>query len=239
MTAALVAPVIAPRAPPARRRVVYEVRALAKVYRMGEVEVHALRSVDLDLYAGELVVLLGASGSGKSTLLNILGGLDTPALEIVVDVLSTGPVRLDVGDLAEIVEWGSDDVLLAKVTAIEPSDFTRVSALGVDEQRVNVRLTLVDRPAQLGDGYRVEARVIVWQAPNSLTVPASALFRRTEAWTVYVVGDGRARPRPVEVGHRSNAAVEIVGGLEEGSEVIIFPSDELDAGVRVKSRQAS
>ena len=164
---------------------------------------------------------------------------DPSALEIVVDVLSTDAVRLDVGDLAEIVEWGGEGALRATVTGIEPSAFTRVSALGVDEQRVNVRLTIVDPPAQLGDGFRVEARMIVWQAPNILTVPASALFQRTGAWTVFVVEEGRARPRPVEVGHRSSAAVEIVGGLEEGNEVIIFPSDELDAGVRVKSRQAS
>ena len=161
---------------------------------------------------------------------------DPSALEIVVDVLSTDAVRLDVGDAAEIVEWGGDSILRATVTAIEPSAFTRVSALGVDEQRVNVRLALVDPPGDLGDGFRVEAHMIVWEGSETLTVPASALFQRAGVWAVFVVDEGRARLQTVDVGHRSSAMVEIVRGLEEGSDVIVFPSDELDAGVRVKRR---
>ena len=164
---------------------------------------------------------------------------DPSALELVVDVLSTDAVRLDVGDLAEIAEWGGEGVLHAKVTGIEPSAFTRVSALGVDEQRVNVRLTVVDPPRTLGDGFRVEARMIVWESDDALTVPASALFQRDGVWVVFIVDDGRARIRTVEVGHRSSATVEILRGLEERNEVIIFPSDELDAGVRVKPRAST
>jgi HlyD family secretion protein len=160
---------------------------------------------------------------------------DPGALEIVVDVLSTDAVRLSPGDAAEIVEWGGDKVLRATVATIEPSAFTEVSALGVDEQRVNVRLTVIDPPANLGDGFRVEARMSVWEGANVLTVPASALFQDAGVWSVFIVRDGRARSRQVEIGHRSSAMVEVVQGIEAGDEVIVFPSDEIGSGVRVKS----
>jgi HlyD family secretion protein len=161
---------------------------------------------------------------------------DRGALEIVVDVLSTDAVRLSPGDGAEIVEWGEDKVLRATVTTIEPSAFTEVSALGVDEQRVNVRLTVTDPPANLGDGFRVEARMSVWEGEDVITVPASALFHDAGAWHLFIVRDGRARSRQVEIGHRSSAVVEIVRGIDVGDEVIVFPSDEIASGVRVKSR---
>lgn len=164
---------------------------------------------------------------------------DPGALEIVVDVLSTDAVRLSPGDAAEIVEWGGDEVLRAAVTTIEPSAFTEVSALGVDEQRVNVRLTVIDPPPNLGDGFRVEARMTVWEGPSVLAVPASALFQDAGAWSVFIVRDGRARIRQVEIGHRSSAMVEVVRGLGAGDDVILFPSDEVTSGVRVKSRMAA
>lgn len=161
---------------------------------------------------------------------------DPSAMEIVVDVLSTDAIRLGVGDSAEIAEWGGEGPLRAMVTSIEPSAFTRVSALGVDEQRVNVRLDVLDPPPNLGDGFRVEARMIVWQGRDVLAVPGSALFQHDGVWAVFVVEGGRARIRTVELAHRSSAMVEIVRGLGERSEVIVFPSDELDDGVRVKAR---
>lgn len=161
---------------------------------------------------------------------------DPGALEIVVDVLSTDAVRLSPGDAAEIVEWGGDTTLRATVTIIEPSAFTEVSALGVDEQRVNVRLTVLDPPANLGDGFRVEARMSVWEGANVLTVPASALFQDAGVWSVFIIRDGRARRREVEIGHRSSAVVEVRRGIEPGEEVILFPSDEIASGVRVKPR---
>jgi HlyD family secretion protein len=161
---------------------------------------------------------------------------DPSALEIVVDVLSTDAVRLEPGDVAEIAEWGGDTVLRAKVTSIEPSAFTRVSALGVDEQRVNVKLMVVDPPVNLGDGYRVEARMTVWEGSGVLSIPASALFQREGSWTVFVVEEGRARLRAVELGHRSSAMVEIVRGLGEDDEVVVFPSDDLESGARVRAR---
>ena len=161
MTATLTAPVIAPRAPPARPKPVYEIRALSKVYRMGEVEVRALRSVDLDLYAGELVVLLGASGSGKSTLLNILGGLDTP---------TSGSVRfagrdLTTADDRALTQFRRESVgfvfqfynLIPSLTAVE--NVTLVTEISRAPMRPDEALSLVglaDRanffPAQLSGG---------------------------------------------------------------------------------------
>jgi HlyD family secretion protein len=117
---------------------------------------------------------------------------------------------------------------------IEPSAFTRVSALGVDEQRVNVLIDILDPPPSLGDGFRVEMRATVWESPNVLTVPASAVFQHGSGWQVFVVEDGRARRRALNVGHRSSAMVEVLSGLSPSETVILFPSDQIDEGTRVK-----
>jgi len=161
---------------------------------------------------------------------------DASEMEVVVDVLSTDAVRLKPGDDVEIVEWGGEQSILGRVRSIEPAAFTRVSALGVDEQRVNVLIELPDRPETLGDGFRVEARMTVWQAPKVITTPASAVFQRGQGWAVFVVDHGRARLRQVEIGHRTEASVEIVSGLTPGTKVVLFPSDKIDDGVRVRSR---
>lgn len=161
---------------------------------------------------------------------------DASAMEVVVDVLSTDAVRIRPGDEVEIVEWGGDHPILGRVRSIEPSAFTRVSALGVDEQRVNVLIDLPDRPETLGDGFRVEARMTVWQAPNVVVAPASSVFQRGNGWNVFVVDHGKARLRTIEIGHRTGASVEIVGGLTAGTRVVLFPSDKIGDGVRVRSR---
>lgn len=160
---------------------------------------------------------------------------DASAMEVVIDVLSTDAVRVRPGDDVEIVEWGGEQPIHDRVRSIEPAAFTRVSALGVDEQRVNVLITIPDRPASLGDGFRVEARMTVWQAPNVITAPASAVFQRGQGWRVFVVDHGRARVRQVEIGHRTEASVEIVRGLTPGTKVVLFPSDKIEEGVRVRS----
>jgi HlyD family secretion protein len=159
---------------------------------------------------------------------------DASAMEVVVDVLSTDAVRVRPGDDVEIVEWGGEKPIHGRVRSIEPSAFTRVSALGVDEQRVNVLIDLPDRPQTLGDGFRVEARMTVWQAPKVITAPASAVFQRGDGWRVFIVDHGRARLRPVEIGHRTGASVEIVRGLTPGMKLVLFPSDKIDDGVRVR-----
>jgi HlyD family secretion protein len=119
---------------------------------------------------------------------------------------------------------------------VEPSAFTKVSALGVEEQRVNVVADFVDAPGTLGDRYRVEIRIIVWQSDSVLTVPASALFRHGEGWAVFLLERGRARQRDVVVGHRTPFDAEILRGVAEGDIVIRHPSDRVADGVRVLER---
>jgi HlyD family secretion protein len=158
---------------------------------------------------------------------------DPDALEVIIDVLTTEAVRIRPGMRATVRNWGGEPIG-ATVRLVEPSAFTRVSALGVEEQRVNVVLDLDHRPAQLGDGYRVEAGIIVWSAEDVLTVPASALFRTGQGWAVFVVEDGRARLRHVRIGERSGARSQVLEGIEPGDVVVLFPSDELADGQRVR-----
>ena len=160
---------------------------------------------------------------------------DAAALEVIADVLSSDAVRIMPGSAVEIADWGGDKPLAGTVRSVEPSAFTRVSALGVDEQRVNVIVDIVDPPASLGDGFRVEMKATVWESRDVLTIPASALFQRSGEWMVFVVEEGRARERQVDVGHRTGAVAELKGGLREGDRVILFPSDKVSDGVRVRS----
>ena len=120
---------------------------------------------------------------------------------------------------------------------IEPSAFTKVSALGIEEQRVNVIADLTTPSTALGDGYRVEARIVVWQDENVLQVPVSALFRRDDVWSLFVVEDGRARLRTVEVGQRTPFAAQIKSGVEADEEVIVHPANEITDGTRVQPHE--
>jgi HlyD family secretion protein len=160
---------------------------------------------------------------------------DASALEIVVDVLSSDAVRIHPGTPARIEEWGGARPLRAQVRRVEPSAFTKVSALGVEEQRVNVIADLLEAAPGLGDGYRVEARIQVWRGSDVLLVPVSALFRAGEPWAVFVVDDGVARRREIEVGERGAQHAEVLGNLAEGDRVILHPSDRLRDGMRVVS----
>ena len=161
---------------------------------------------------------------------------DPGKLEIVSDLLSTDAVKVRAGDTMLVEDWGGDRPLRARVRLVEPSGFTKVSALGVEEQRVNVVADLVDSPGALGDRFRVEARVVLWGSDRALKVPVSALIRQGEAWAVFVVEGGRARSRPVTLGHRGSFEVEVASGLREGEEMIAYPSDLIRDGVRVRSR---
>jgi HlyD family secretion protein len=160
---------------------------------------------------------------------------DPASLEIVVDVLSTDAVKVVPGATLLVEDWGGAASLVARVRRVEPSGFTKVSALGVEEQRVNVVADFENSTGGLGDGYRVEARIVVWQADDVLKAPTSALFRRGESWCVFVVQGGRARRRDVSVGQRGPFESEILAGLEPGEAVILHPSDQVDDGVRVRS----
>jgi HlyD family secretion protein len=160
---------------------------------------------------------------------------DPKAIEIVVDVLSADAVKIRPGAELWVEDWGGDRPLRATVRRVEPSGFTKVSALGVEEQRVNVIGDFADTPDGLGDGFRIEARIVVWQADDVLRVPSSALFRHGDGWAVFVMDGGVARRREVEVGARGPFEAELRGGLEEGESVVLHPSDRLGEGVRVKA----
>ncbi len=154
-------------------------------------------------------------------------------LEAVIDVLSEEAARISPSDKVTIDQWGGDEVLHGTVRLVEPEGFTKVSALGVEEQRVNVIVDLADPPAALGAGYRVEAHIATWTGENALTVPMSALFQEKGAWTVFTVQDGRAVRRTLRIGHQSAELAEVLGGLEEGDRVIVYPSPLIADGVRV------
>lgn len=168
---------------------------------------------------------------------------DPRRLEIVSDFLSTDAVRVKAGARAMIEQWGGDRVLDAKVRRVEPSGFTKISALGVEEQRVNIVLDFTDPAAAwaaLGDAYRVEVRVVIWETADALKVPTSALFRHGEAWAVYTFGaDGRARQALIELGHQTGQEAEVTSGLSDGARVILHPGDTLTDGSRVSERPAS
>lgn len=161
------------------------------------------------------------------------------ALEVEVEVLSTQAVKIAPGARVILDRWGGERPLQGRVRVVEPAGYTKVSALGVEEQRVRV---IVDFEApreawqRLGDGYRVEARFVVWEGASVLQVPASALFRHDGGWAVFAVQDGRARLRPVQVGQRGGLRVQILSGLSAGQQVIAHPDDRVSAGVRVRPR---
>ncbi len=160
---------------------------------------------------------------------------DPASLELVIDVLSTDAVRIPAGALVMLEEWGGDGALEARVRRVEPSGFTKISALGVEEQRVNVIADLSEPNPALGDGYRCEARIVVWAGPDVLQVPASALFRHAGSWSAFVVDGSRVRRRSVELGQRGGFAAEIREGLSEGETIVLYPSDRLADGVRIRA----
>lgn len=161
---------------------------------------------------------------------------DPARFEIVADVLSTDAVKIPAGAPALIEQWGGDRSLRGQVRLVEPFAFTKVSSLGIEEKRVNVVIDPLEPLGPLGDGYRVEARIVIWSAADVLKVPASAVFRSGEAWSVFVVAGNRAVRREVTVGHRNPNEVEIHGGLEPGVRVIKYPGSELREGARVRTK---
>lgn len=158
---------------------------------------------------------------------------DPSALEVVVDVLSTDAVRIAPGMPVAIERWGGDAPLPGRVLRVEPSAFTRISALGIEEQRVRVIVALVAPPLSLGDGFRVTCRIITWRGNDVLAVPSSAVFRDRGQWAIYEIVDGRAVLRTIEIGHRGRLDVEVSGGLAPGARVIVHPGDRVHPGARV------
>jgi HlyD family secretion protein len=167
---------------------------------------------------------------------------DPSDLEVVIEVLSRDGAGIPPDTKVELEHWGGEGTLLAKVRLVEPAAFTKVSALGVEEQRVNVIADLItpfERRRGLGDNFRVEARIITWEAGDVLKVPAGALFRRGQQWAAFVVVNGRAELRPVEVGRSSGSEMQILSGLREGEEVILYPGDRVREELRVKPIEIS
>ena len=164
---------------------------------------------------------------------------DPGGLELVVDLLSADAVRVAEGAEVMIEQWGGDSVLAGRVRRIEPYGFTKVSALGIEEQRVNVIIDFSDSPArwrQLGHGYRVVARIVVSRGENVLLAPVNALFREDAEWAVFLVAEGRARTRRVTVGRRNSRHAEILDGLAEGEMLVVHPSDRITDGTPVAPR---
>lgn len=166
---------------------------------------------------------------------------DPHDLEIVVDVLSTDAVEIRPGADVAIVHWGGQTVLSGRVRLVEPAAFTKISTLGVEEQRVNVLVDIVspaEQWAKLGDAYQVDAQIAVFTQDDATIIPAGALFRRGDQWNVFVVRAGRAQVRDVRVLRRSGRLAAIASGLNEGEVVIVYPSDRVASGVRVGVRKA-
>lgn len=160
-------------------------------------------------------------------------------LEIVSDLLSSAAVRVRAGQPVLIEQWGGDTALRGRVRRVEPSGFTKISALGVEEQRVNAIVDFEDPPQHrlaIGDGYRVEVRIIVSSRENVLKVPVSSLVRHGTDWALYAVENDRATRRIVQIGERNGLEAEVTGGLSGGERIIVYPSDAIADGVKVTSR---
>lgn len=161
---------------------------------------------------------------------------DPTDLEVVIEVLSRDGAAIAPGTKVELDQWGSGEPLVAKVRLVEPAAFTKVSALGVEEQRVNVIADLESPPEKrpgLGHGFRVESHILVWEAASVLKAPAGALFRRGSKWSAFVLENGRATRRTVEVGKTSGSETQVTAGLNEGDTVILYPGDRITEGLRV------
>ncbi len=165
---------------------------------------------------------------------------DPTDLEMEIDVLSQDAVQIKPGAKVYVEHWGGDKTLVGAVRLVEPGGFTKISALGVEEQRVNViadfNVPVAER-ITLGDAYRVDARIALWEADRVLQVPSSALFRFGEEWCVFTIDShSRARRKVVQIGHRNPQGAEILGGLDDGDRVILHPGDNLSEGVLVAER---
>lgn len=159
-------------------------------------------------------------------------------LEVIADLLSTDAVQIRDGSAVRIDGWGGP-TLRGRVTRVDPAGFVKVSALGIEEQRVHATIDFLDPPdawSRLGHDYRVVVHVTVWSADNVLTLPVGALFRRGDEWAVFAVRSGRARAAVVQIGHRNNRTAEVLSGLAVGERVVLHPSDRVSEGARVAER---
>ena len=165
---------------------------------------------------------------------------DPRDLEIATDYLSTDAVQIQAGQPVIIDNWGGQETLSGVVRSVEPYGFKKISALGIEEQRVNVIIDLTDtaeRWSKLGHGYQVETRVVIWESPDALSVPLTALFRDGNQWAVFTAEQERAVLRHVTLGRRNGLLAEVASGLDAGSQVVVHPSNRVVDGVRLPSRR--
>jgi HlyD family secretion protein len=165
---------------------------------------------------------------------------DAANLEVLVEVLSSDAVKIKKGTDVLFKRWGNDEPLTGKVRLVEPAGFTKISSLGVEEQRVLVIVDITSPPERwnvLGDGFRMEAHFIIWEGENILQIPASALFRVGKDWAVFVDERGKARKRVVEIGQRNGLAAQIISGLKENEKVLAYPDDTINEGTKIRSRK--
>ncbi len=197
----------------------------------------------IDVYApvsGKVLRIIRESESVVLAADPILEIGDPRDLEVVVDLLSTDAVKVEAGDTVLIEDWGGQS-LRGRVRRVEPYGFTKVSALGIEEQRVNVIVDFTDPPEmwqRLGHGFRVETSIVTWQADGVLQVPVGSLFRGDNGWAVFVVDGDRAVRRTLEIGQMNSQAAQVLDGLAEGDRVVMHPSDRVTEGVRIVARKA-
>lgn len=164
---------------------------------------------------------------------------DTSGLEVKVEVLSSDAVKIQKGTPVLFERWGDETALSGEVKIVEPAGFTKISSLGVEEQRVLVIADITSLPEswqRLGDGYRVDARFIIWEGRDILQMPASALFRKGDGWAVFMIRDKKAYSTEVKIGRHNGLVAEVVSGLKEGDMVIAHPDETVKDGVRIKQR---
>ena len=164
---------------------------------------------------------------------------DPADLEVVVEMLSTDAVQVAPGAAVTIADWGREGPLPGRVRLVEPYGFLKVSALGVEEQRVNVIIDFSGPPADwsvLGHGYRIEAAIVTWQEDDVIQVPVAALFRREGEWAVFRIEDGRAKLTQVTVGRSNGRTAQVLAGLQAGASVVLYPGEEVEDGVRLAVR---
>lgn len=188
---------------------------------------------------GRVFRVFQESGGPVQAGTSVLEIADPRDLEVVVDLLSRDAVKVRSGQLVSLKRWGGEAPLEGRVRIVEPSGFTKISALGVEEQRVNILIDITNPPeewSQLGDGFRVEAAIVIWEQAEVLTVPVSALFWDEEQWFVFRVEDGKAMRTALTLGKRNSQRAQVVAGLQSGQWVILHPSDQISDGVSVKKR---
>jgi HlyD family secretion protein len=224
----------------ARKVAAEQVRALRATLGKDGASARSARHVDvLAPVSGRVLRVLQKSAGVVPAGTALLEIGDPTALEVVVDLLTTDAVHVRPGTPATLEGWGGDAPLTGRVRRIEPSAFTRPSALGVDEQRVNVIIALTDPPerwASLGDGYRIEARLVLWQADNVTKAPVGAVFRHGDDWAAFRVDDGVAHLVPLTIGHRGDTEVELLAGLPTGADLVVHAGDRVRDGVKVELR---